>query len=221
MTDLCVAHVPIFRRLSREQQEAVATRARPLHVAEGDFVYHQGQRDAPLIVLHEGLVKLTRLNPDGHERVIDVLEPGDFSGEASLLTGSAPDHSAVAVGETVACSFLREDFGPLLARHPGVGMTMMAELSRRLADSQAALERVASLGVDARIADYLLTLTAGPDQRVELPLPKKDIASWLGTTPESFSRGVARLVEKNLVELDGPRGFVLRDVDRLVDLAGA
>ncbi|GAA1719795.1 Crp/Fnr family transcriptional regulator [Propioniferax innocua] len=221
MTDLCVTQVPIFRHLSRPHQEAVAERARPLHAADGEYLYHQGAADAPLIILHEGAVKLTRVSSEGRERVIALMEPGDFSGESSLLTGARPDHSAIAVGDAIACSFVHRDFTMLLAQHPGVGMAMLGELSRRLGDAQDSLEQVASRSVEARIADHLLGLEASADLRVELQLPKKDVASMLGTTPESFSRGVTRLTEKGLVELDGPRGFILLDVDGLIEATRA
>ena len=75
--------------------------------------------------------------------------------------------------------------------------------------------------MDSRLADYLLqlpslpgaargttadlALSAGPAAapaalRVRLPLPKKDVASYLGTTPESLSRSLKRLTAKGLLQ---------------------
>ncbi len=218
MGDNCVAHVPIFRGLTDDQQSAVAGLARPLHVRAGEPLYLQGARDAPLIVLHTGSVKLVRLGRDGKERVTRVLGPGDFSGEASLLTGARPDHAAVAVADTVACSFRRVDFASLLGRHPQIGLTMMGVLSQRLAQSQDLLDQVTSRPVGARLADYLLGLEAERHPlglKVTLPLPKKDVASLLGTTPESLSRALAKLAERAVVQLDGPAGITILDADAL------
>lgn len=222
--DLCVSHVPIFKRLDREQQEAVAELAHPMRVGAGESLYLQGARNAPLIVLHQGSVKLTRLTRDGKERVVSVLNPGDFSGEAALLTGARPDHSAIAIADTVACTFRREDFAGLLAKHPQVGFTMMSALSQRLAESHDMLEQVTSRDVSARVADYLLGLDArrSPEGvQVELPLPKKDVASLLGTTPESFSRTLAKLADKNVIAPEGPRAITILDVDGLSSIADA
>ena len=220
--DLCVSHVPIFKRLDRDQQEAVAALAQPLRVAAGEPVYLQGARNAPLIVLHQGSVKLTRLTRDGKERVISVLAPGDFSGEAALLTGARPDHSAIAVDDTVACSFRREDFATLLAEHPQVGFTMMSALSQRLAASHDMLEQVTSRDVSARVADYLLGLDARRSPQgvwVELPLPKKDVASLLGTTPESFSRTLTKFADNNVIALTDARRITIVDLDELSSIA--
>ena len=80
---------------------------------------------------------------------------------------------------------------------------------------------VRDLDVPARVAGYLLGLPAeGSDgtYRVRLPLAKKDIASWLATTPESFSRALARLERDGIVAVE--RDVVtLRDPDALDALA--
>lgn len=222
MADNCVSHVPIFRKLTGEQQSAVMRLAHPLHVAAGETIYPQGASKAPLIVLHEGSVKLVRLGRDGKERVTRVLGPGDFAGEASLLTGARPDHAAVALGDAIACSFQREDFAALLGRHPQIGFTMMGALSQQLAQSHDLLDQMTSRPVSARLADYILGLAAERTPtglRVTLALPKKDIASLLGTTPESLSRALAQLAERAVVQLDGPSGISILDVDALAAVA--
>lgn len=214
---LCVAHVPIFARLSRAQQEQVAEMARPVTVAPGEPIYQQGGAMAPLIVVHKGTVKLTRITPDGRERVLQVMEPGDFVGEASLLSGERPDHSAIAVTTATLCTFRHDDFGGLLASHPQIGFEMLGALSKRLAGTQEKLEQSAQ-EVGIRVADYLLGLPARPTAagiEVRLPLPKKDVASLLGTTPESFSRALSKLVEQDMVALNGPRQILITDVDAL------
>ena len=133
--------------------------ARPVTAAPGEALYQQGGPLAPLIVVHRGLVKLTRVTPDGRERVLQVMEPGDFVGEASLLSGGRPDHSAIAVTEVTLCTFRHEDFGGLLVGHPQIGFEMLGALSKRLADVQDKLEQTGQ-EVGSRVADYLLGLPA-------------------------------------------------------------
>ena len=83
----------------------------------------------------------------------------------------------------------------LVARHPAIGLGMLRSLSERLADAERRLA-LAAVDVPGRLASHLLDLPgeATPDGwRVTLPWPKKDLASWLATTPESLSRALARL----------------------------
>ncbi len=68
------------------------------------------------------------------------------------------------------------------------------------------------MDVTTRVANYLLELpgdVVDGRQRVRLPWPKKDVASWLATTPESFSRALARLHKQRLISVDGDAITVL------------
>ena len=108
----------------------------------------------------------------------------------------------------------------LVARHPAIGLGMLRSLSERLADAERRLA-LAAVDVPGRLASHLLDLPgeATPDGwRVTLPWPKKDLASWLATTPESLSRALARLGRDGLVRVDGDE-ITLLDPDGLEGLA--
>lgn len=220
--DLCVARVPLFRGLSRAEQERVAELARPVRTERGEAVYTAGSDVSQLMVVHTGRLKITRVSADGHEQIVRILEPGDFVGESALLTGERPDHHAVALEAGSMCVFRHADVGGLIGRHPSVGMHMLQEISARLGEVEARLASVISGDVSSRLADYLLGLPARRvpgGLTVELPLPKKDIASLLDTTPESLSRQLRRLGDSGVIE-QHPRGRItLTDLDALLALS--
>ncbi len=224
MADSCVSRVPIFAGLTPQQHDQIASAATPTKAAAGQAIYRQGDLAAPLVVVHEGLVKLTRVSADGRERVLQVMEPGDFVGETTLLGGGRPDHSAIAATKATLCVFKPQDFTNLLATHPRISYLMLVEMNKRLAGAQDRLTQVQSQEVSGRVAGYLLELEAHRSPEgivVELPLSKKDVASLLGTTPESFSRALASLAEDDLIVPSGPRRIMLMDVDGLASRADA
>lgn len=220
--DLCVARVPLFRGLSRREQEQVAELARPVRTRRGEAVYTAGSDVSQLMVVHTGRLKITRISADGHEQIVRILEPGDFVGESALLTGERPDHHAVALEAGSMCVFRHSDVGGLIGQHPSIGMHMLQEVSARLGEVEARLASVIAGDVSSRLADYLLALPArrGPGGLgVELPLPKKDIASLLDTTPESLSRQLRRLSDSGVIE-QLPRGRItITDLDALMALS--
>ena len=103
----------------------------------------------------------------------------------------------------------------------------MAALSHRLASAERQLA-VVGASVPERLADYLLSLptttdaagaTRGNGVVVQLPLPKKDIAALLQTSPESLSRHLRTFEEGGVIGVD--RAVVhLLDVDALIEIAG-
>jgi len=221
--DLCVARVPLFQALSREEQEAVADLARPARVAKGDRIYSAGDDVSQLMVVHTGLLKISRISADGQEQIIRVLEPGEFVGESAFLNGGRPDHFATALEAGSMCVFRHQDVGALIARHPSIGLRMLQGVSRRLEQTEERLAAATSVEVGGRLARYLLDLPAqhAPDGAVSvrLPLAKKDIASLLDTTPESLSRQLRRLQDAGVVDQRGSREVRLLDLDQLLALA--
>lgn len=216
----CVRRVPIFARLTPEQQDAVGAFARPVTLGAGELLHRAGEPVSQLFVVHTGSVKLVHTAPSGRTQLVRVAGPGEAVGEEAFLTGTRPEHGVEAAEETRLCVFNHADLAKLVATYPGISVGMLRTLSERLTDAERRLA-LSALDVPARVAGYLLDLPAeggaGP-YRVRLPMPKKDIASWLATTPESFSRALARLEAKGVIEVD--RQLVtLLDADALEELA--
>lgn len=220
--DLCVARVPLFQGLGHDEQLEVAALARPRSLAEGEVVSAPSDAASQLLVVHTGSVKITRPHANGTEHLVRVLGPGDFVGETALLTGRPPDHRATAITPGQLCVFRHEDLGRLVRAHPSIGLRMLQVVSARLQQTESRLVSVISGDVSSRLAEYLLSLpgtTTDGETTVRLPLPKKDVAALLDTTPESFSRQLRRLKDSGVLRSRGAGDLVLLDVDALMDLA--
>ncbi|TDC18393.1 Crp/Fnr family transcriptional regulator [Actinomadura bangladeshensis] len=216
--DLCVTRVPIFQGLTRREQTEVAGFARPVVAVKGETVIAPGQSVSRLLVMHAGRLKISHLAPGGQEQILRTAAEGDVVGERTFLTGHRPEHFAVALEDSRMCVFDHRDLSTLLHDYPDIGMRMLRTLSDRLASVERLLAAVTSADVTARIAAYLLDLPA--DLRdgvpaVRLPLAKKDVAAYLGTTPETLSRSLAALAADGAIELRGRRDVVILDVEAL------
>ncbi len=213
--DNCVARVPIFAGLTPEQQQAVARLARPRLLQRGELLYADGDEPAGMSVVHTGQVALTRGSPQGRRRMIRVAGPGQTIGEQSFLTGARATDQAEALTDTRMCVFTHAALAGLMHEHPSIVLQMLRSVSERMAEAERRLA-LSSVDVDVRLADYLLDLPLerGSSSTVRLPLAKKDVASLIGTTPESFSRALTRLKDQGLVRVQADR-VVLLDPDRL------
>jgi CRP/FNR family transcriptional regulator len=152
-----------------------------------------------------------------------MLGPGEVIGESGFLTGRRPENDAVAVENTRMCVFDHGRLAGLVRAYPDIALAMLRAVAARLASTERMLAAMTSADVAARVAAYLLDceMVAGDGGRVRVRLPalKKDIASFLGTTPETLSRTLAALARENLIVLLGHAEVEILDMPRLESLS--
>jgi CRP/FNR family transcriptional regulator len=111
--------------------------------------------------------------------------------------------------------FDHADLVVLLGRYPQIGVDMLRVLAVKLFSTQRMLAAITSTDVGARVAAYLLdapaTWQTSGQATVHLPLSKKDVSAYLGTTPETLSRRLAEFERAGLIALRPGRDIVIRD----------
>ena len=181
-----------------------------------------GAEQKRLMVVHSGRIRLVHVLENGREQVVRVVEEGDAVGEASFLLGRRPEHFAYADADVTLCTFDHVDLARLVAAHPSIGLRMLQVSTERLLSAERMLSAFTSTDVGTRVAAYLLdqpATTSAGRHLVRLPMAKKDIASYLGTTPETLSRRLADLAADGVIALSGRRDVEILDVDRLLERA--
>lgn len=214
-----VAGVPLFHDLDVTELDEVVSHVRPRSYRRGDALYGAGDPNPSLMILHSGRVKTYRILESGHERLIRVLNPGEFLGETSFLSGGASDHFAEVLEDAEICTFHHDDIRSYLLRHPSVAFTMLETLSQRLESAERRLGSLAGDDAERRVADYLLgLLQPGSPTRISLPIAKKDVASYLALTPETLSRRLAQFEAKGWIRLHPKRQIDVLDAAALRSL---
>ena len=102
-----------------------------LHLPAGTMLFRQGDPGEEMFVISRGRVRLMLMHED-HEKQIDVLGPGDFFGELSLLYGAPRTASAQIVEDATLVSIRRDVFGMMMQDDLDVVFRMMAVIGQRL-----------------------------------------------------------------------------------------
>ncbi|GIN59321.1 Crp/Fnr family transcriptional regulator [Lederbergia ruris] len=219
MQQLCVSLVPIFNHLQPNEMFEIAKATTHAQYARNEIIYGAGDHPAHLYIVHRGRVKIYLLSESGKEQLIRILEPGDFMGELALFTETMFDHYAVAMENTEICVLRRTELQAFLLKYPAISLKILEEFGRRLDKTEKLLSSVTSEGTEKRIAAYLLELAAGQnEQTITLPMAKKDLASYLGTTPETISRKLAEFQEQGWLEQTGQRKIQLQNIQALQEV---
>jgi CRP/FNR family transcriptional regulator, anaerobic regulatory protein len=211
----CVSLVPIFAALSDDDRRRVAAIARTRRYDRRELIFVPGDR-AGLHIVHRGRVKTYRATESGSEQLIRIVEPGDFMGETSLLTASETTDYAVATQPSEVCSIDRGELRAVLERNPDVALDLLEAVAGRLHAAEEQLSSRSGLSVAERLAQHLLAESAAAGATTfRLASTKKDLASSLGTTPETLSRRLAALQQSGLVRLGPARTIEVLDPEGL------
>jgi CRP/FNR family transcriptional regulator len=102
--------------------------------------------------------------------------------------------------------FPKKGFVKVIHENPSLAMNMLASLSQRLKQFSNLIEALSLKEVPGRLASYLLYLSDknGSIDEFELDIAKSQLASFLGTIPETLSRIFAKMANKELVKINGP-----------------
>src|SRR5438034_681181 len=122
--------IPFFQTLDGDERAAVASLMKEARFTAGATVFREKEPGGVLYVIKGGKVELSVTGEDGAKVVVDVLEPGEFFGEMSLLDGGGRSTSATATEDVEAYSLSREEFLGLRRRRADVAVDVMAALAR-------------------------------------------------------------------------------------------
>jgi uncharacterized membrane protein len=128
--------VPLFALLDDEEACVLAGQVEVKQFAARQRIYKMGDPGGQAYVVVSGTVRVTTVDEDHQEVVVDEPSEGEFFGFASMLEETVHQSSAIALQETVCLEVDRNDIAVLLQRKPMAGMDMLAVLGRQFHASQ-------------------------------------------------------------------------------------
>lgn len=209
----------LFSALDAEHLRVVAADCRALNVARGQLICQQGDPAEGFHAVLEGQVKLVLPSPDGHEKVLEIIDAGHTFGEAVMFLGKAYPVNAEAIVGSRLLHIRAAGVFKALAERPAFARQMLAGMSLRLHKLVTDVESYCLLDARQRVTGYLLGLVDPRDQTqasgsVRLPVNKALLANRLNLTPETFSRILHDLGREGLVQVQG-RVIEIPDVEAL------
>jgi len=129
-------HVPLFALLDEEETAVLASQVRLKTFSPRQRIYKMGDSSGQAYVVVSGRVRVSTVDQDQQEVVIDEPSHGEFFGFASMLEQTPHQTQADAVDEAVCLEVNRNDIAVLLQRKPLAGMDMLRVLGRQFHASQ-------------------------------------------------------------------------------------
>lgn len=195
----------------------------------GDQIFCDEEPLQNYAAIKKGIVKLSKILPDGRQQTIGLGFPPDFIGRTF---GQENVCFASAVTDVTVCTFPKEMFNDYLAKTPPLEHKLfqltLDELDAArdwmvMLGRMTALERVATMLLRFSTKRHLGVMDP-PDMeggiKFELPLTRAEISDFLGLTIETVSRQFSQLKKMGLITLEQQRFVTILDHEGLVEASG-
>ena len=176
----------------------------------GEVLFREGDRCQHIYCIETGKVAVRKFSAKGQSIILYLMLAGDTLGYRELLTGEDYRVSAEVIEPSTICLIDPGSVLSLLEHNPILGLRFLKRSSAELSHAEERILHNSVLSVRARFAHLLVVLInrleVGADARkhdFELPLSRHDLASMIGTTPESMSRIIRQLENDGVVHFSG------------------
>ncbi len=148
--------IPIFKFLPEEDHVSLVSLWRMKTVKEGEVLFRKGEPGSSMFVIEEGEIEiLLPVDPPVNEVQLSVMKEGEFFGELSLFADTPRTATARALIETRLVEMQRGDFITFVMERPSIGISMLAEMAKRLQMTNELISSLASKNLNEEIEEKL------------------------------------------------------------------
>ena len=216
-----ISSAPLFKGLPQIQLEKIEKIAVKKDLEKGELIFSENDEGDGFYIVALGRVKIYKVSLEGKEQILHIFGRGEPFGEVPVFSGSAFPANAQAIEKCSLIFFPRDAFVQFISKNIPIVLNMLSMLSMRLRQFTIQIENLSLKEVPGRLAGYLLLLAEEQQDEdiIQLNISKGQLASLLGTIPETLSRIFSKMNNRKLIEVEG-RSIKILDSDGLGDLAG-
>ncbi len=173
-----------------------------------------------------GVVKLTKLMPDGRQQIVGLQFAPDFVGRP--FEDQSPVTAETATRVRV-CSFPKSVLERIISESPEMEHRLHEQTLRELDEAREWLMTLGRKSAAEKVSSFLIMIAEHIDPEhakdgmmttFDLPLKRADIADFLGLTIETVSRQLTQLRKKGIISIAQNRHITLNDAEALREIAG-
>lgn len=191
------------------------------HFEKNAALFREGEECRGVFCVYGGVVKVTRKDVTGVERILQFAKPGDLLGIPATVTRQTYHNSAHVLEPTSVCHIAKEDFINFMKNNPDFSLRVMKFLSDRIDYMEKKVKFVAETALPGRLADMLLMLkqTYGLNDQHELnvSIATADLANFVNADQGTLIIQLKKMSDEKILAIRNNRIQFL-STDRLEEL---
>lgn len=206
----CVPMSPICPQDNRDVIEATFASRPTRRIKRKEHIFLQGDENNGVYFIKSGLIALNKLDARGNLAIVRLMKENTILGSRSFFAEEAHSVTATALTDAEVTHLPQATFKTFLEERPHLTLFFTRHLARELRTADEAFLRSTSQNLIARLSHLILMLRdeflkeqEAAGTTFDLPLSRRELAEMLGATPESLSRAIKRIEERNLIIFKG------------------
>lgn len=192
---------------------------------KGQTLFEEGNHPHGVFCISSGNIKLTQQSNEGKETLVRVVTKGDILGHRSLFSDNTYHATATALEDTRVCFIDKSFIMDMIRNEPSIAMNVIEKLSRDMGSAEHRISSMHTKNVRERLAELFLMLKESHGIiedgriRIDLRLTREEMATMIGTAPETLIRFITEFKDEGLIEQEGKTLFV-KNAEKLNEWSG-
>lgn len=170
-----------------------------------EVIFFEHEPGDSFYLIQTGRVKIAKIIGD-IEKIVDILNPGEFFGEMAILEEAARSASAIAAEECSVLEFNRANFDSLIEGNPQIGISLLKLFSRRIFDQKRRFMILTLDDLEAKVCDVFVMLSELQPRDDETSVREfkttfDEVAHWAGVPVAECKTVLQNLVNSQKIEI--------------------
>ncbi|MGA8944006.1 MAG: Crp/Fnr family transcriptional regulator [Thermoactinomyces sp.] len=212
--------VSLFSEMTEEELGKIAQITDLRHYPRNSTIFVEAQERTTIYFIQSGSIKITRVDNNGNEQVITLLQKGDMFPHVGFFDDSPYPGTAQTITDCKLLAISIKDFDRLLNSNPQMAKSVMKIMARKILQLQSRLQVVISGDVHQKVVMSLLRLVQEygivkeDGILISIPLTHQDLANMLGMSRESVNRVLNQLKKEKILNINR-KGILIYNLDSL------
>lgn len=214
----------VLARFTDDERAQLFAAGRPRSFETGSVVVRQGERTRHVLVIVDGVVKVTSHSDNGRDVLLAVRSRGDLIGELASLDGRGRLATVTAAGAVSAWVLAHREFQALLARNANATQAVSASVVNKLRARTEQYIEISAHSVKVCVARVLYRWyqVYGEYNRgaleLSIPISQPELAAVVGAAETSVHKALRELRNKGVITT-GYRTNAVRSLEALAEEA--
>lgn len=208
---IVINDIPCFSLLTDEQKLSVQKDCFSVSYRDGDVIFRQDSPVSYIMYVQSGLVKIHKEIKAGKELIFSLEGSGSLIGQMTVYGGEIHQYSCSAIGQVDIVMVRIAVFLELIRQNGDFASYILKESNRQSLIVITKLMSHSQKQLPGRVADMLLYFSEElyNSHKFRLPLSRRELADFVGTTKESMIRTLAEFRHDRIIELDDKQVEIL------------